>query len=421
MRAGLALICQFVRSSSSRHKPWQVALAITVGLLLGIIPKTTALFAMLCLVSFLAPIHLPILVLFAIATSCVAPLLETPLAHLGYWSLTHPKLVAFWFRIDTLPFAPWMGIHNTVVHGSLVLWSCLAAPVFVCSLVVSRMTLVDGIAAEADRIADSFQLLRTKAPALEYSVAQELRPIAGTLQPGPAASTTAPPIVVWDDIHYQSPSEITAPMPLNFSRSEAFSSNLSEEESYDTPPTTDEVIQRAADLAVWAEELIRDELLEDSKTNRVTTHAQTGQGTTAGTGDEEEQWLIETTMEVVRIAEQAVANQAAMKAKQAEESIDNTKVIEKSETQLSKSTEDSTLNAPNVSGVFESAFGQRTNVESVTTDSTIRREQSPHTEHHSHLDASRSTNATGVNRPREEALHYLLRHLKGVQEKAQKQ
>ncbi len=437
MRVGYMLICQFVRSSSSHHRPWQIALAVTVGLLLGIVPKSTALFVAFSLLCFLLPAHLPILVLCAVATWSAAPLLETPLAHLGLWSLTHPSLAPYWLKLDSLPLIPWLGVHNSVVHGSLLLWSCMSVPAFASCFALSRAFFGEDIINEAAQIADSVQLNHKLATTTVQTTEQVLKPISGPLHPGAVDSTIAPPKVIWDDIDY-SVTDDRAPHTFELAfegRSDtvpkafAFEPEDSVDEEHCAAPTTDEIAERAANLAAWAEELINEELLADARTNEHSSPLDTTSIPNAGTeieanADDDERWLIETTMEVVRFAERAVTQQAALKAKQFESVTEATESTQASdfETQADGTRErDLPLSSSELPNQVALGREAKPVAEGEENSSTIRREQSAHADHGIHLDVSRPVTAVSGNRPREEALHYLLRHLKGVQEKAQQQ
>ncbi len=219
--------------------------------------------------------------------------------------------------------------------------------------------------------------------------------------------------------------------------------------------TADEVLQRATNLAAWAEDLINEEWLLDNRPSEPSKEFEVAEvkgapvAASPASDADEERWLIETTMEVVRIAERAVTHQAALKAKHSEAGFasiandstteaslnyrsdsaavppsDQTSVAHRtdgSEVSKSNPTEDSTVNHPQTPRTLGSTKTPQFDANIYLAESAIRREQSPHSEHRSHLDTTRSTVSAGGNRPREEALHYLLRHLKGIQEKAQKQ
>lgn len=463
MRVGLTLICQFIRSSSSHHRPGQIALGITIGLLIGLLPKTTALFACVGLISFFMPVHLPLLTLTAFVASFAAPLLEAPLGQLGLWSLTHPRSAAFWFKLDRLPLVPWLGIHNSVVHGSFMLWMCSAIPVYVCSRSLSRVFVMDELEQQVATIVDSFKLVNEPAATIIAPTNQEPRAYKASLEAGTTSSIAkpvTPPIVVWDDASQEKAADATKPLRFELDKLLAaqkkpatyagMHSNTDDMQTQDDEAlTADQVRQRAADLAAWAEELISEELLLDNRPHAKHEPAEveasitdsnfaeeSAADSTQSPVDDEERWLIETTMEVVRIAERAVTNQAALKAKNSEaasanhldentaniaEDVSDTDKQFDNVTSTSNPTEESTVNFAQNPRQFGTTNSPSIDMSSLPAESTIRREQSPHSDHRSHLDTTRTTVSVGGNRPREEALHYLLRHLKGIQEKAQKQ
>ncbi len=199
MRLGSTLICRFVRSTSSHHRPWQIALAVAAGALLGLLPKSSMLVVVASFLCYLIPAHLPILVLTAVSISLAGPLLETTMGQIGLWSLTHPNLTGFWNRLDSFPLIPWLGIHNTVVNGSCVVWLVASIPIYVCALMVSRLFIDVSI---PDAVVEV--LLTADEPRAERSSEQEhvIRPIAGLRDPSIDRMPIEPPVVIWDDINH---------------------------------------------------------------------------------------------------------------------------------------------------------------------------------------------------------------------------
>ena len=427
MRLGSTLSCRIVQSTSSHHRPWQIALAVTAGMLLGILPKFSLLFLIVGIICFVIPAHLPLLVVTAILISFTSPLLESTLGRIGLWSLTHPQLAAYWMRLDSLPWVPWLGIHNTVEHGSLVAWLAAAVPVYVSCRVVSRI-LID----EATDDAVATGLLSTDASSYASAVDtdHEIRPLAGMREPGSVRVGIEPPIVIWDDIQHDQQSD-------DLSRSDwsYFDMGVDIELGTGTEaPRSDQVIRRAAETAAWAEELITDELLMDEQcgsTVHGVRHKTLSVHPIHAAVDDEERWLIETTMEMVRIAERAVTNQAALKARQSDGAQDGashqSSTQESSEIQTGNAMQAVNVDFQLISSKLASQSSSATANDDVPlTASPIRREQFPHADQRSHLDKTRAGVPSGagsgvVNQPREEALHYLLRHLKGIQQKAQNQ
>ena len=400
MRLGSTLLCRIVRSSSSRHRPWQVAMAVTAGALLGLLPKSILLFALVGLICFVIPAHLPMLALTAILISFASPLLHPTLGRIGLWSLTHPNLSVYWMRLDSMPLVPWLGIHNTVVNGSLIAWLVASVPVYISSLMVSKMLMHSEV---PDEVADILLSTEESPKASSVDEAQEIRPLLGLRAPGAVRPRIEPPIVIWDDINHN----------------QSYFNNFAEAEfAAGTEATpSDQVIRRAAEMAVWAEELISEELLMDNPAesrNPVESYNPIDSHSVEVGVDDEERWLIETTLEMVRIAERAVTDQAAMKAKQSGDALDvaSTDSLSKESFEIQTVQSQNAIVAAGDEGALPAA--------------SIRREQMPHDERSSHLGHTHagltgSSTSGVVNRPREEALHYLLRHLKGVQEKAQKQ
>ncbi len=400
MRLGSTLLSRFVRSSSSHHRPWHIAMAVTVGVLLGILPKTSFLFVVAGIICVLIPAHLPLLALTAVLISFASPLLQSTLGRIGLWSLTHPNLSAFWMRLDSMPLVPWLGLHNTIINGSLLVWFAASVPVYMISRVASKV-IFD--AAILDDVAKILLPVDKTSHRTATQDAQEVRPLAGLREAGIMQREMEPPVVIWDDINHD----------------RSYFVDLDTEDDKKTgmdAPSSEQVARRSAEMAAWAEELIIEELLmDDRNVSRSYEETQPVVERTKASDqvDDEERWLIETTMEMVRIAERAVVHQAAMKSKPSGETPDVTGPSSPNQ----ESTEIQTVQSQNTAAEAGDAV--------ILPESSIRREQMPHTDHRSHLGQARAggVGATSgvVNRPREEALHYLLRHLKGVQEKAQKQ
>ncbi len=123
-------IRSLLRRTSSCNRPWQLSAALALGLLCGLLPKASLLFCGLALLCCCLPIHLPLAACTCFLLSFLAgPLTETA-GRAGLWSLTHSSLADIWTSLDALPWLPWVGLNNSVVHGSLLIGLGLALPVF---------------------------------------------------------------------------------------------------------------------------------------------------------------------------------------------------------------------------------------------------------------------------------------------------
>jgi hypothetical protein len=273
------------------------------------------------------------------------------------------------------------------------------------------------------------------AIALDVAAHQELRPLTAPLEPGSVPQLVEPPTVVFSQPLPTCEFDLARPKYLTDADEE---DSLTDQD----PPSSEAILQRAIELAEWADELISAELNNDAATQppaELQTALDSNAAASVDSELAEDQWLIETTMEVVRIAEQAVSQQAALKFKPMRDQsaraespvhpVHQPDAIERTDSQQPE--------IPNMSSVQDAAiasspldrihFHAGTHVagdgvspaisEPMSSGNKIRRPQDAHAEVGSHLPATRS----GSDQPREEALRYLLRHLKGIQDKVQKQ
>ncbi|GAB5406219.1 MAG: hypothetical protein Aurels2KO_44500 [Aureliella sp.] len=87
------------------------------------------------------PVHALACLTAAVLSAAVVTLAVPPLGALGEWSLTHPSLTGFWQRVDSLPLLPWLGLHNTVIHGAFLVGLFAAIPSAFASLFLTRWVI----------------------------------------------------------------------------------------------------------------------------------------------------------------------------------------------------------------------------------------------------------------------------------------
>ena len=428
-------------ATSSHQRPAQIAWAVTCGILLGLLPKATGLFFIAAAVCFCLPVHLPLLIITAFTVSLATPFSVAPVGRLGIWSLTESPFAALLLRMDGLPLVPWLGLHNSVVFGSFLIWMATALPITLIALITARFL--------APQIALSKNLLSNRQHLPEQLVAsdlgdyQELRSINGVLVPG-LPDQLKPPVAIYSPV-------VSTTASLSQSEFQLEKPNYLDEFEDDISieceiPTTDDIIRRAANLADWAEEAIASVLqsdaypatTEESTTSSGMSHSVTGVSAdlSNSANSDDDQWVIETTMEVVRIAEQAVTQQANLKIKPPRDgdlglstniALDNT--FERTDSKQDRETsnmnsmQDTTFDLNLGGGVncrppASNSEGQAQLPIELRSDASdaIRRQQLAHGDMRNHLPKNQPT-----DQPREEALRYLLRHLKGIQDKVQKQ
>lgn len=113
--------------------PHQLALGLTLGLAIGLLPKDSLLPYALGVIAILTPGNLFCLAIGITATSFLSIHLD-PVTHpIGSWILTYQPLQTTWSWLHELPMAPWTRFNNTVVMGNLALGLALALPIYLLS------------------------------------------------------------------------------------------------------------------------------------------------------------------------------------------------------------------------------------------------------------------------------------------------
>ncbi len=123
---------------AGRKYPHQLAGAVAIGALLGIIPHGNVLALLVLIVLLSLKINHSMAALTTIGTTFAATKLD-PYSHdVGSYILTHPtlgpKMASFW----KLPLAPWTDLNNTVVMGSFVIGVAALLPIFLITYPVFR-------------------------------------------------------------------------------------------------------------------------------------------------------------------------------------------------------------------------------------------------------------------------------------------
>ncbi len=119
-----------LRKTSRYHQPWQVASAIVLGCACGLLPKTNLAFPILLAIIFVLPIHLSVAG-FCVALFSLIGLLLEPLQGILGSALLESQRVRNWVhRIDQYPITAWLGLHNSVVIGSMAISAAASLPLF---------------------------------------------------------------------------------------------------------------------------------------------------------------------------------------------------------------------------------------------------------------------------------------------------
>jgi uncharacterized protein (TIGR03546 family) len=115
---------------AASNSPSQLAAGFTLGMIIGVMPKTNLIALSLCVLLFSLRCNQGLGLMSAVLFSCLAGWTD-PFAHqIGLRVLSAPSLQANYASVFRLPLGPWLGFHNTVVCGSLLMGLYAAYPVY---------------------------------------------------------------------------------------------------------------------------------------------------------------------------------------------------------------------------------------------------------------------------------------------------
>lgn len=110
--------------------PNQLAAGFAVGMILGLVPKGNLIALSLCVLLFSLRINKGLALAAAVIFSLVGPFADSFTHKLGMEVLTARPLQPIFASVLSVPLGPWIGFHNTVVTGSLLVGLYVAYPAF---------------------------------------------------------------------------------------------------------------------------------------------------------------------------------------------------------------------------------------------------------------------------------------------------
>lgn len=126
----LKRLLKILKIINSNTHPGLIAHAVSVGLLLGFLPKNNVFWYIITVFFLFVRINKPTFAVSTLLFSLLAPLLDSTFDIIGYWFLTLPKLAPFFSKLLDIPFVAFTRFNNTVVMGALLFGLALYIPVY---------------------------------------------------------------------------------------------------------------------------------------------------------------------------------------------------------------------------------------------------------------------------------------------------
>ena len=132
----ISFIAKLLKALNVNTNPGEIAHAVACGFLLGLVPKSNALWYIVFVFILFIKINRPAYLIMLVVGSSFAVFLDPLFDKIGYSVLTIASLQGFYTELMDIPFVYFTKFNNTVVMGSLVSGIVLYIPVYILARVL---------------------------------------------------------------------------------------------------------------------------------------------------------------------------------------------------------------------------------------------------------------------------------------------
>jgi uncharacterized protein (TIGR03546 family) len=132
-------LLKLFKALNANQYPGQIALSLTLGMLLGLTPLFSPHTLLTLLLIFLLRVNFSALLVAWTIFTGLAYVFDPLFHQFGVWVLSHPGLVELWTQWYNQPFWRFINFNNTLVMGSVIVAYCFAPVFFVFSWVLVRV------------------------------------------------------------------------------------------------------------------------------------------------------------------------------------------------------------------------------------------------------------------------------------------
>lgn len=127
----LKWISGFFNALNANSNPSEIAHALALGVLLGLMPKTNALWYIIFVFFLFVRLHKSTYCISLLVVTYFAWMLDPTFDSIGYSILTYKPFENIFAPLIDIPFVGFTKFNNTIVMGSLVFSIAIYIPIFV--------------------------------------------------------------------------------------------------------------------------------------------------------------------------------------------------------------------------------------------------------------------------------------------------
>lgn len=135
----LTYIVKLLKALNANVDPGDIAHAVSIGVLLGLMPKNSLLWYMLFVFFLFFKIHKGTYLLILIIFSLTAPVFDALFDTLGYAVLTCKPLESTFAMLLDIPFVGFTKFNNTIVAGSVISGLILYIPFYIIARIFIKV------------------------------------------------------------------------------------------------------------------------------------------------------------------------------------------------------------------------------------------------------------------------------------------
>lgn len=135
----LNAISKFLKALTSNRHPGEIACAVSLGMILGFMPKDNALWYILTVIFIFLRIQRGTLAIFTFLFALLAPCFDNLFDTVGYAILTNQTAGSFFAFLLNIPFVAFTKINNSIVIGSLTCSLILFIPVYFIARLFTKL------------------------------------------------------------------------------------------------------------------------------------------------------------------------------------------------------------------------------------------------------------------------------------------
>jgi uncharacterized protein (TIGR03546 family) len=132
-------IVRLFKSLNSNSHPGEIAHAVCLGFLLGLMPKDNALWAIVVVFCLFLRINKGALILLTALFALLSPFFDSLLDTIGYVVLMLQQAVPVYRNLLDIPFVAFTKFNNTIVMGSIALAIAAYIPLYIISRLIVRL------------------------------------------------------------------------------------------------------------------------------------------------------------------------------------------------------------------------------------------------------------------------------------------